>query len=240
MIEFRTPWENDSAPELSPRRPATDAGDDEVPKKARGRRPRSQTLATDATDLIYCEWLVTGPVAPLKRFAAGARGAGVIPWQLDFAAVEEDIFHLAVSQPPEQRGLDVHGCRLLARQFRERVEARQATAAALVGHSLACPFDLQTLLPVAPEILQLGPSHPQAIAWLRGHWGPPEGLRRVAVLPKPRPGKRLPMGHGVIGYGFFCREQPPTAALKRISAGWPELHMRLRQPAMTVGEPWIG
>jgi hypothetical protein len=42
----------------------------------------------------------------------------------------------------------VEGCRILAQQFRERIEARQARAVALVGHSLACSFDLHILLPV--------------------------------------------------------------------------------------------
>ena len=40
------------------------------------------------------------------------------------------------------------------------MEARQARAAALLGRSQACPFDLHTLLPVPAAILQLGPSHP--------------------------------------------------------------------------------
>ena len=83
-----------------------------------------------------------------KTFAAAARGAGVTPWRLDYAAVEEDVFVRAVSQPASQRNLTVEGCRILARQFRERVEMRQARAVALVGHSFLCAFDLHALLAV--------------------------------------------------------------------------------------------
>jgi hypothetical protein len=51
------------------------------------------------------------------------RGAGIVPWRLDGARLEEDIFHLAASQPRLIRALTVEGCRIPARQFREQVEA---------------------------------------------------------------------------------------------------------------------
>jgi hypothetical protein len=47
-----------------------------------------------------------------------------------------------------------------ARQFHEKLEARQAQEAALVGQSQACPFDLHLLLSVPDAILQLGPTDP--------------------------------------------------------------------------------
>jgi hypothetical protein len=59
--------------------------------------------------------------------------------RVDGARLEEDIFHLAVSQPKAMRSLTVEGCRILARQFRERVEARAGQAAALVGCGHAYP-----------------------------------------------------------------------------------------------------
>ena len=107
----------------------------------------------------------------METFAAAARGSGITPWQLDYAAIEDDIFVRAVSQPASRRSLTVEGCRILARQFREKVEARQVRAAALVGRSAACPFDLHALLPVPPAILLLGPTHPTALSWLAAHWG---------------------------------------------------------------------
>jgi hypothetical protein len=148
----------------------------EIKQKRRGRRPasliRAARLAADAApDWLYHHLTISGPVEIVENFATAARGAGVTPWHLDTAALEEDIFVRAVSQPASQRNLTVEGCRILARQFRERVEARQARAAALVGHSQNCPFDLHALLPVPEAILMLGPTHPQALAWLAAHWG---------------------------------------------------------------------
>ena len=112
----------------------------------------------------------------------------MIPWQLDFAAIEEDVFVRAVSQPARDRKLTVEGCRILARQFREKVEAHQARAAALVGRSFACPFDLHVLLPVPEPIRLLGPTHPTALSWLATHWGVTDRLRQVVERPKATPG----------------------------------------------------
>jgi hypothetical protein len=113
---------------------------------------------------LYHHLTLSGPAASVAAFADAARGSGVIPWQIDACRIEADVFNLAVSQPPARRNLSIAGCRILARQFRERVEMRQAQAAALVGCSRACPFDLQRLLPVPEIILALGPTHPAALA----------------------------------------------------------------------------
>jgi hypothetical protein len=169
---------------------------------------------------LYHHLTVTGAAAMVADFAATARGSGVIPWHIDTAAIEEDVFNLAASQPVAQRSLDIEGCRILARQFRDRVEARQARAAALVGHSRAFPFDLHTLLPVPNSILQQGPTHPAALAWLRAHWGVSDGLRQVVERPDPRPGRRLPKDHAVVGYGFFTAGETPRAAVAQLTARW--------------------
>ena len=145
----------------------------------------------------------------------------MVPWQIDGAVLEEDVLNLAVAQPPSQRRLSIKGGRILARQVRDRVEAPQARAAALVGRSLAetqgqpqtasrfrrvcgcaCPFDLHALLPVPDAVLQLGPNHPQASAWLQENGGAAT-LRQVVGRPEARPGRRLPRNHAVIGCGFF-------------------------------------
>ncbi|HEY4701486.1 MAG TPA: hypothetical protein VIH64_06330 [Streptosporangiaceae bacterium] len=166
-------------------------------------------------------------VDSVQAFAAAARGAGVTPWQLDFAALEEDVFVRAVAQPASRRHLTVTGCRILARQFRERVEAHQARAAARVGHSLACPLDLHALVPVPEPILLLGPVHPTSLAWLAAHWGITDRLRQVAVRAKATLGRRLAAGHAVIGYGFFTLGETPDAAVSRCAARWPELRFGL-------------
>ena len=242
-MDFRTPWESDPPPPGSAPDVRKAEDDAPVPQKPRGRRPRGSAPAMPETapDFIYCELIVTGPAEAVASFAAAARGPGVTPWALDFDAIEEDIFNLAMAQPPAQRSLTVAGCRVLARQFRARIEARHGqAAAAMIDGSSACPFDLQTVLPVPPEILRLGPAHPAALAWLRRQWGPPESLRKIASLETPRPGKRLPADHEVISYGFFSRERPPAAAIATIAATWPALTLRLRHQFPAPGGRWIG
>jgi hypothetical protein len=183
--------------------------------------------AAKEPDWLYHHLTISGPADDVAGFAAAARGAGVIPWQLDFAALEEDIFVRAVSQPARRRSLSIEGCRILARQFREKVEIRQAQATALVGQSLACSFDLHTLLPVPDAILSLGPTAPAALAWLRQNWGVSDRLRQVCVRPDASTGRRRPHGHAVIGYGFFTLGESPYAALGTIAARWPGLRCRL-------------
>ncbi len=224
---MRYPWNTE------PPRIAASPEDAANPQaKRRGRRPTSVTHAASraprmAPDWLYHHLTVSGPADRVTAFAAAARGAGVTPWQLDFAHIEDDLFVRAVSQPASQRTLSVAGCRILARQFRDRVEARQARAAARVGHSRACPFDLQALLPVPAAILRLGPTHPSALAWLAGHWGITDRLRQVAVREMATAGRRLPGGHSVIGYGFFTDGETPHAAIARLAPGWPTLRLSL-------------
>jgi hypothetical protein len=83
------------------------------------------------------------------------------------------------------------------------------------------------LLPVPATILQLGPTDPAALAWLTRHWGTPDRLRQVTRRPKPGPGRRLPAGHAVIGYGFFTAGDTPQTAVDRLAADWPALRFRL-------------
>jgi len=229
MEAFAYPWDTPSA-----RLKAAPDPDAPPPKtKPRGRRPAALTRAAAVAPGIIANWLyhhltISGPAEVVATFAAAARGAGVTPWQLDFAAIEEDVFARAVSQPAiRDKHLTVAGCRILARQFRERVEVRQARAAALVGQSLACPFDLHALLPVPADVLQRGPSDPAALAWLAKHWGISDRLRQVAVRPAATTGRRLRKSHAVIGYGFFTFGETPYAAITRLGERWPGLRFRL-------------
>ena len=252
MSEIRFPWEV-SAPSSE-----TEEGDrkeKEAPaaEKKRGRRTLHQAMpAADKgakPDWLYHRLILTGPTAELEKFAIAARGPGIIPWQLDYEILEEDIFNLAVSQPPAERALTIEGCRILARQFRERVEARQARAVALVerresGAALsyqetACPFDLQVLLPVPPNILELGPMAPTALAWLRNRWGTEDRLRKVAVVSNPGPGRRLPSTHSVAGYSFFTIDRPPAAAITAIAEAWPKLRLVLRHRPLSWDRGWM-
>jgi hypothetical protein len=157
-----------------------------------------------------------------------ARGAGVIPWRLDFARIEEDVFNLAAAVPAERRQLNIASCHLLARQFRDWVEAHHARALARIGRSRVCPFDLHVLLPVPASVLALGPNDPAALAWLIAHWGTSDRLRQVHALAAPHPGRRLPAGHRMIGYGFFTCGETPHAAMAGLQPAWPELRFVLR------------
>jgi hypothetical protein len=224
MPAVRFPWDIAPAPV-----PVAAPAEAESPTKKppRGRRPAPHAAAT-APDWLYHHLTASGPADAVAGFAAAARGPGVIPWRLDLAGVEETVFALAVAQPAGRRSLTVEGCRILARQFRDKAEARQARAAALVGNSLACPFDLHRLLPVPGCILHLGPMHPAALAWLAAQWGITDRLRQVAVRDNATAGRRLPRGHTVIGYGFFTAGDTPQAAVSQLAARWPALRLVLQ------------
>ena len=230
---LRFPWDVPATPVL----PSVDPGP-EAPAarpKRRGRRPAAAVpaaVAQDKADWWFHHLTLSGPAATVVAFATAARGSGITPWQLDFAAIEEDIFARAVSQPANQRTLTVEGCRILARQFRERVEMRQARAAALVGQSFACPFDLHALLPVPAAILLLGPTHPAAVSWLMAHWGITDRLRQVSLRDKATTGRRLPAGHQVIGYSFFTHQETPQAAIDPIATRWPTLRFVLQRRSL--------
>ena len=135
MIELRFPWEGGPPREGDPPRgsdPAPGAPppllrEVERPPKPRGRRPTAtvaESAGTTSPAWLYHHLTITGPADTVAGFAEAARGPGVVPWQLDFAAIKEDIFNLVASQPPHRRTLTIEGCRILARQFRQRVEAR--------------------------------------------------------------------------------------------------------------------
>lgn len=229
MTALRTPWEDDPAPPVEAPPPGPPWSSKPQPKP-RGRRWASPEAgpAREPPAWLFHHLTITGPAGAVDAFAAAAQGSGVVPWRLDGAALEEDVFNLAAAQPPAQRRLGIEGCRILARQFRDRVEARQARAAALVGQSRACPFDLHALLPVPDAVLQLGPTHPQAAAWLQENWGTADTLRHVAGRPDARPGRRLPRGHAVLGYGFFTAGDTPHAAIAQLAVRWTVLRFVLQ------------
>ena len=220
---IRTPWDSasDPAPAVpSPEQLAT------VPKR-RGRRPAAAVVGRTtqaAPAWLYHHLTITGPGADVATFAEAARGPGVIPWQVDYAQLEEDIFHRAVAA---RGSLSIEGCHILARQFCQRIEAHEAKAAALIGHSRACPFDLHVLLPIPAEILRRGPTDPASLDWLATHWGTRDELRKIVERPNPSAGRRLPAGHRVISYGFFTSGETPRAAIDALGARWPALRFTL-------------
>jgi hypothetical protein len=219
-MEFRTPW--DPKPAAPPAVPSVAPS----PPKQRGRRPAMPVAAE--SPWLYHHLTISGPAAGVAAFAEAARGSGILPWRVETAQIEEDIFNLAASQPAAIRSLTIEGCRILARQFRDRVEERAALAAARVPRSRACPFDLHSLLPVPMTILARGPTHPEALAWLTAHWGITDSPRQVAERPGATAGRRLPRGHQVVGYSFFTAQETPQAAIVELGRRWSALRFDLQ------------
>lgn len=185
--------------------------------------------AGSAPHLPHTDWLhhrlaVSGPPAAVAAFQAAARGPGVIPWRLDLGRLEEDWFHLLAAPPaPQRRRLGLAGARALAGQLREAVALRHDLATARAGHSRACPLDLHALHPVPPEVLQLGPDHPDALAWLWSNWGATAALRHVALEPSLPPRARLPAGAAMLWLTFWSADWTPWQALAAIAGRWPAL-----------------
>lgn len=60
---------------------------------------------------------------------------------------------------------------------------RHDFAIARVGHSLAGPFDLQSLIPGPTDVLGLSArTTPAALAWLWTHWGTAQALHHVTSV----------------------------------------------------------
>jgi len=228
VSDVRFPWESEDAPVGA----ATPLPRGAAPSKPRGRRPRATPVPAIPGGQHRPGWLhhhltVTGPTDMIAAFTTAARGAGITPWATDSVGVEEYVFNLAASQPPALRRLSIKGCRVLARQYRERFEAHHARAAARVGCSRACPFDLHALLPVPDAILRLGAADASAQAWLAANWGA-DTLRQVTQRIDAGPGRRLPRSHAVVGYGFFTGGDTPQAAIMTVAARWAGLRFGLR------------
>ncbi len=187
-----------------------------------------QTMRQPTPDWLHHRLSVSGTAAAVGRFRQAAAGAGVIPWHLDLERMEESYFHLLVAS--EQRSLSVAGAHIFARQLRDAVGRRHELAAARVGHSQACSFDLHALIPVPTEILLLGPDEPRALAWLWEHWGTTEALRHVAedvvrVQANAAEGDE-PEAH--LRVSFWSADWTPWRALKYLAFAWPALLFEVR------------
>jgi len=173
-------------------------------------------------DWIEHRLTVAGSAAALATFRAAARGSGVVPWVLDYDAMEEDLFHRMLAPEPARRGISVRGARILARRLRDLAWQDHEAAVAEYGHARGCPFDLQALAPVPWPILRLGPDHPEAIAWLFAHWGTTWPLRRVEVLgTDPR------VGVPSLRLGFWAADWSPWPVIAACRARWPMLRFGL-------------
>ena len=186
----------------------------------------AEALCLPDTDWLQHRLTISGPVEELARFRTGAAGAGTIPWQIDFEQLQEDWFHRLMGAA--SRSLSAQGARILAQQLREASERRHALAVAQVGRSRACAFDLHALQPVPASILALGPDHPQAMAWLWGHWGTTQALRHVDVPDVPHAPEATGAGQAVWRLGFWAADWTPWRAMAAVAADWPTLRFEIR------------
>lgn len=228
MTRLRTPW--DEVPGSVQAGPDAPLRGQARPKR-RGRRPAAGGMAAPvAMDLP--PWLrhhlgVSGPDAALAAFVAAARGPGTVPWRHCPAGIEEDALNLLLAQPSAERTLSAAGCRILARQVGMAVEARHAQAVARAGQGRACPLDLHALLPVPDALLGRGPDSPEALGWMRAHWGVTAALRHPARRPAAIAGPQVPAGCGAAGWSFYTEGGTPHAAVAQLRLRWPTLQFDL-------------
>ena len=189
-----------------------------------------QTNARLPVPLAHTDWLhhhlaVFGPDDAMAAFQTAAAGAGIVPWQIDFDILAEDLFLRLVSPlPPHPRTLSVAGARQLAAELRNGMARRHALAVACVGHSQACPLDLHALLSVPNSILCIGPDDPAALAWLWRHWGTTQPLRHVEVLSDPARRSNVPGAR----YTFWSADWTPWPAFADLARRWPTLRFELQ------------
>jgi hypothetical protein len=192
---------------------------------AAGERPDILCLANP-------EWLpqlltVTGPAEQVMAFRNAAAGAGSIPWRRDYERLEEDFIHRLLAPPPAERGISVHGARIVANDMRELIETLDVQAADEAGVK-NCSLDLNALVPVPDDLLRLGPEDPAVVAWLWEHWGTTWPLRDVVDVPISRAELPLPEGHDAVRYRCWSADWTPWRALTAVQARWPDLVFRVK------------
>jgi hypothetical protein len=196
---------------------------------------RTEPMRLAHTDWLHHRLAIIGVADQLAAFRRAAAGAGIIPWEIDFDRLEEDVFHLLATPPPShQRRLSVAGARVLAGQLREAVGRRHDRAIARVGVSQACLFDLHALVPVPDEILRLGPDDPATLAWLWERWGTTEPLRHVVEdVVAGQDARRPTAEHDAIHVTFWSADWTPWRALESLTERWKGLRFDVRP---TYGE----
>jgi hypothetical protein len=186
----------------------------------------SGPAAPEHVDWLWNVLTLGGPAPRVEAFRQAAAGAGVIPWVLDLALLEEEFLLPMLSPPDGVRAISLAGAKLLARRLRDAAAANHAAALARMGTDRSCPFDLHRLLPVPAAILALGPEEAASRDWLRAHWGVARPLRHVAPLPATLDGRLRKMGQ--LRVGFWSADWSPWAAIARLRRHWPELSFELQ------------
>jgi hypothetical protein len=183
------------------------------------------------------EWLphlltVTGPPEPLMAFRKAASGPGTIAWQRDYARLEEDWVYTLLAPAPAERGISVHGARIVASQMRALIEVLEIRAADRARDENS-PLDLNALVPVPDKLLRLGPEDPAVLAWLWENWGTTWMLRDVALVPVGRAGVLVPPGDDGVSYRFWSADWTPWRALATVRTRWPALALHVKVLGIT-------
>ena len=211
-----------------------------LPPRVVAKRPRPTGPTIDPTlsgeplvlgqpDWLFNELAVLGPAHELAALRSAARGAGVIPWERDFDMLEEDLFLLLVQRRDNEAALGPTSAHALARRVRTLAEQAGQRARQDCSSARSAAFDLHALLPVPPDILRLGPEHPQARRWLWTTWGTTRSLRRVAEpLVTNTVSTRNPVEGDRWRVDFWSADWSPWLALQTLASKWPRLHFRLR------------
>jgi hypothetical protein len=144
-------------------------------------------------------------------------------------APAEDWFHLLAAPPtPGRRTFSLEGCRILAGQLRDAVEARGRLVAERAATSRACPLCLHQLVPIPARLLRLGPEAPESRAWLWANWGTTAALRGVVELPVPGRGRPRRPDPGLFWVGFWSADWTPWQAILALRAHWRDLSIAVR------------
>ena len=205
-------------------------GDQSPSGRPVARRPSTfgpDPLTLPTTDWLRHDLVVTGPAAEVARFAAAARGAGVIPWTLvDRRREEEDRVHALLHPPDGSPGLSLMGARTLARLLRSACERHDEAVIVAAGRRRDCSFDLHALLPVPGHILQHGPDEPASTDWLRSQWGVIRSLRHVRDRTEKADGRLRRSAR--LRFEFWSADWTPWVAFRDLRAQWARLSFELK------------
>jgi hypothetical protein len=223
-----TPTEAEPPPAPKPRRqPATRSRSSQAKDASRNAESAEagEVLALPQPEWLFHHLSVSGPPEEILRFREAAAGPGILPWPVDYAALEEDLFLMLMHGDARQRELSAAGAHVLAARLRQVIERRNAEAAQTPRHIVA--FDLHALLPVPGPVLDLGADHPRVLQWLWRHWGTTRPLRGVTMLPDDQ-GRADPAPIAQFRVAFWSADWTPWPAFRRLGADWPALRFEVR------------
>jgi hypothetical protein len=99
----------------------------------------------------------------------------------------------------------------------ELIEALDLAAGDARG-DLHCPFDLNALVPIPPDMLRRGPDDPTVVVWLWHHWGTTWMLRAVEEVSTGLAEILLPDVHEAQCVEFWSADWTPWRALAVVRA----------------------